>query len=449
MTGDRPRILVVDDQETILQSFAALLERQHSETSIALDELEVALGGGSPEAAIHATIPTYTMTYARQGSEAVRACEAAVTHGTPFAMAFVDVHMPPGMDGVDTVLAMWKLQPDLEIVLCTAHAIYSWKELLAKLPRRDQLLILRKPFDPIEVRQLAASLTEKWHRGRELANQLADLEARVQREVARRLATELASSQKFEQLGRLTAGIAHDLSTPAQYISSAVELMEELTVEISATHQLPQLPSMQAALAEAMHGSARLRTMISTMRNYMHTKSDEIEPLDINQQICLAAELARAEYCKDAELELELTTLPAINGLPDQVGRAVMNLIVNAAHAIREKTKGSSRGKITISSEARDGTIVVAVSDTGTGIAPEHRDRMFQQFFTTKPRGEGTGQGLAMVRATMERHGGAVRFESTLGEGTRFVLEFPTAYVRTAAAKLAPCAGVSATFTDR
>jgi signal transduction histidine kinase len=434
MTGDRPRILVVDDQETILQSFAALLERQHSETSISLDELEAALGGSNPEAAIHAAIPTYDMTYARQGNEAVRACETALARGKPLAMAFVDVHMPPGMDGVDTALAMWKVQPDLEIVLCTAHAIYSWKEILAKVPRRDQLLILRKPFDPIEVRQLAASLTEKWRRGRELAEQLAQLEARVQREVARRLATELASSQKFEQLGRLTAGIAHDLSTPAQYIASAIEYIDELATEIGATHELPQITNMQTAIAEATHGSERLRVMISTMRNYMHTKSEELEPLDINQQICLAAELARAEYRGDAELVLELTTVPQITGHPDQIGRAVMNLIVNAAHAIREKTKGACLGKITISSELRDELIVVGITDTGTGIAAEHRDRMFQQFFTTKPRGEGTGQGLAMVRSTMERHGGLVRFETTPGLGTRFVLEFPTAHARVAAA---------------
>ncbi len=427
MNGERPRILVVDDQETILQSFAALLERQHSETSISLDELEAALGGGSPEATIHAAIPTYDMTYARQGADAVRLCQVANTQGHPFSMAFVDVHMPPGMDGVDAVLAMWKVQPDLEIVLCTAHAIYSWKEILAKVPRRDQLLILRKPFDPIEVRQLAASLTEKWRRGRDLADQLAQLEARVQREVARRLATELASSQKFEELGRLTAGIAHDLSTPAQYISSSLEFIDELATEIAASHRIPQIESIRTAVAEATHGSERLRSMIRTMRTYMHTKSDVVELLDVNQQICLAAELARAEYRGDAELVLALSPVPSISGHPDQIGRAVMNLIVNAAHAIRAKTKGTSVGTITISSEARDGFIIVGVADTGVGIAAEHRDRIFEQFFTTKPRGEGTGQGLAMVRSTVERHGGLVRFESTPGVGTRFVFELPAA----------------------
>jgi two-component system NtrC family sensor kinase len=425
MKTDLPSILVIDDQEPILEGFQKLLDvdaYQSSDASISLDQLEAALGGSTPST-VTQELPTYDMHYARQGLEGVRMCEHAIARGKPLSVAFVDVHMPPGMDGVETAIALWKLQPDLEIVLCTAHAIYSWQEILAKVPRRDQLVILRKPFDAIEVRQLAACLGEKTRRGRELALRMAQLEARVESEVGRRLEIELAHHQKFEELGRLAAGIAHEISTPAQYIQSSLDFLDELVTEmIESPLQATPLEDLRTAVNDATHGVGRITAIVRSVREYSHTSS-EAEPLDLNHQIRMAAELARSQYKYDAELELDLAEVPVIKAHADELGRAIMNLLINAAHAIR--AKGAGVGKITIATRAAHDSVSVSITDTGTGIAPEHREKVFEPFFTTKPRGEGTGQGLPLVRATVERHGGTLRFETAQGVGTTFILSFP------------------------
>jgi signal transduction histidine kinase len=426
MTRHLPSILVVDDQEPILDGFSKLLDAQaskSSDASISLDQLEAALGGGIPTP-VNTGLPTYDMHYARQGAEAVRLCEQAIARGKPLSVAFVDVHMPPGMDGVDTALELWRLQPDLEIVLCTAHAIYSWQEILVKIPgRHNQLVILRKPFDAIEVRQLAACLSEKTRRGRELALRMAQLEARVEREVARRLEVELAHHQKFEELGRLAAGIAHEISTPAQYIQSSLDFLDELVTEMTESPAMPApLDDLRTAVRDAAHGVGRITTIVRSVREYSHM-NNEAEPIDLNHQIKLAAELARSQYKYDAELVLDLVDVPVIQGHADELGRTIMNLLINAAHAIR--AKGAGLGRITVATRVTHDSVTVSVADTGTGIAAEHREKVFEPFFTTKPRGEGTGQGLPLVRATVEHHGGTINFETTEGIGTTFILGFP------------------------
>src|SRR5262249_35798425 len=125
-------------------------------------------------------------------------------------------------------------QPELEIVLCSAYSDYSWDDIANRLDPGDRLVILRKPFDPIEVRQLAACLCEKWQRGRELDNQLRELKATGQAEVdAARLGRaaheeEQRRGQRLEALGRLAAGIAHEVNTPTQFVASNLEYLAEL-----------------------------------------------------------------------------------------------------------------------------------------------------------------------------------------------------------------------------
>ena len=422
-----PRILVVDDQESILRNFQTLLEpSRRSETAISLADLEAALGGEATTTE-HFELPSYAMTYAQQGQGAVAHCADAVAAGDPFSVAFVDVHMPPGIDGVQTAIELWKLQPDLEIVLCTAHAIYTWPEILARLPRRDQLVILRKPFDPIEVRQLAACLTEKARRGRELAQQMMQLEAQVQREVTRRLHSELAGSRKFDDLGRLAAGIAHEISTPAQYIQSNLDFLSEIVGELVVAPATPVVwDELRGAIDEALNGVKRVTTIVRSVREFAHQSYNAFEELDVNQLVRMAAELARSEYKYDAELILDLREVPTLRGDPDELGRSIMNLLINGAHAIRAKRRDGDRlGRLTISTQAVPGSVVISVTDTGTGIPEEHHARVFEPFFTTKARGVGTGQGLALVQTMVEHHRGTVRFDTVANVGTTFVITLP------------------------
>jgi two-component system, NtrC family, sensor kinase len=446
MTTERAGILVIDDQETILENFARLLEPTSAAaiaaSDNALDELDAAIAGSSSRQIPTVAIPQYRVRYARQGAEGVRECAAAAAAGTPFSVAFIDIHMPPGIDGVETATQLWRDQPDLEIVLCSAYSNYSWHAILHRLVVRDQLVILRKPFDPIEVRQLAACLSEKCRRGRSLARRMEQLEAQVQSEVARRMQIELQRSQKFEALGRLAAGIAHEINTPMQFIQSSVEFLRETLGQLTSRLERGEgcagvldsvLVEIPAALSDAAEGVARVTAIVGSVREYAHTSHRAAELVDLNRQIRMAAELARNQYKHDAELALDLGEIPNVLGNADELGRAILNLLVNAAQAIHAARTsraggGAARGRIGITSRATAQAITIDISDTGTGITPEDRDRVFEPFFTTKSLGQGTGQGLAIARAAIvERHHGALTFDSTPGAGTTFHIWLPLA----------------------
>jgi two-component system, cell cycle sensor histidine kinase and response regulator CckA len=153
------RILIVDDSPAIHDDFKKILVRSNG-TATEFEKAEAGLFG--PAESGEGTGQDFELTSALQGEEALAAVCAAVKAGRPFAMAFVDVRMPPGWDGIETTTKLWEADPDLQIVLCTAYSDYSWKQLHAQIGGTDRMVILKKPFDAIEVLQLANALTEKW-----------------------------------------------------------------------------------------------------------------------------------------------------------------------------------------------------------------------------------------------------------------------------------------------
>ncbi|HZF49691.1 MAG TPA: STAS domain-containing protein [Polyangiaceae bacterium] len=160
------RLLIVDDNESIHRDFRSILEKRGNPTE--LDQLEASIFGAAPAAAGSAETPTYELTFARQGEEALEKVRQA-KEKSPYALAFVDMRMPPGWDGVETLSRLWEEQPSLQAVICSAYTEQSWEEITKRLGQTDRLLILKKPFDPIEVRQMAYALCEKWNQHAEAA----------------------------------------------------------------------------------------------------------------------------------------------------------------------------------------------------------------------------------------------------------------------------------------
>lgn len=160
MNTTNRRILIVDDNRAIHDDFRKILTPTRLSNSL-LNAMEDALFGDPVEAEAG---DVFEISSAFQGKEAVASVESAVSKGQPYAMAFVDVRMPPGIDGVDTIREMWAASPGLQVVICSAYSDYSYEEIIAKLGESDRLQILRKPFDTTEVQQLATNLTEKWSR---------------------------------------------------------------------------------------------------------------------------------------------------------------------------------------------------------------------------------------------------------------------------------------------
>jgi PAS domain S-box-containing protein len=167
------RVLVIDDNAAIHDDFRKILSPR---SAAALDATEAALFGSSAPAIEQAQ---FEVDSAYQGQEGAELVKKALEAGRPYALAFVDVRMPPGWDGVETTQKLWELDPNLQVVLCTAYSDYSWDEMLEKLGHSDGLLILKKPFDAVEALQLAQALTEKWRLLQESKRTVADLETRV------------------------------------------------------------------------------------------------------------------------------------------------------------------------------------------------------------------------------------------------------------------------------
>ncbi len=193
------RVLIIDDNRMIHDDFRKILAPGELIQS-AIENSEALVFGSSVKALAS---PRFDLDSAYQGQEGVALVEKALKEGRPYGMAFVDVRMPPGWDGVETIRRMWEIFPALQIVLCTAYSDYSWDAMIAKIGQSDRLVILKKPFDNVEVLQLTCALTEKWYLLQQSELKLTDLEGMV----AERTADLLKSEERF----RLIAENATDL----------------------------------------------------------------------------------------------------------------------------------------------------------------------------------------------------------------------------------------------
>jgi PAS domain S-box-containing protein len=195
------RILVIDDTASIHRDFKSILSPNAFDND-PIEETEASLFG--EEVKISAC-PAFEIDSAYQGREGLDMVQKAAAAGRPYALAFVDVRMPPGWDGIETISHLWRACPDLQVVICTAYSDYSWDEIVRQLKTSDNLLILKKPFDNIEARQLACTLTEKWSLARQAKLKLEDMEAMVARRTSeletanRALAEEVARRQTAQE----------------------------------------------------------------------------------------------------------------------------------------------------------------------------------------------------------------------------------------------------------
>ncbi len=176
------RILVVDDNRAIHQDFEKILAPRTTDDALAALDAEL-FDEALPQSAVR-TLVEFEVSFASQGEEGAYRVEEATRCGRPYLVAFVDMRMPPGWNGVQTIRRIWEIDPTMQCVICTAYSDYSWEEILDELGLSDRLLLLRKPFDPAEVRQLACTLTEKWHLARHAHLKLEQLRAMVEAQTA-------------------------------------------------------------------------------------------------------------------------------------------------------------------------------------------------------------------------------------------------------------------------
>jgi two-component system NtrC family sensor kinase len=447
---DNRRILIVDDNQAIHLDFEKILAAP-KQVNRDLELLEAELFDTAAPAPVSAV---FELTFASQGIEGLRLATEAKERGAPFALAFIDMRMPPGWDGLETIERIWQVDPDIQIVICSAYSDYTWTDLTARLGDRDSLLIVKKPFDTIEVIQCAHALTTKWNLASRLRAHLEILEQSVASRTTElvlanrllaeeirerdRIEIELRLSQRLKAIGQLAAGIAHEISTPVQYVYDHLQFLREGFEQI-AEHNRDQpksedlayvLDALPTTLDTIDHGVARIAKIVSSMREFAHPGSSEMALADINRALENTLAVSAHSYQFVADVETSFAPLPLVRCHAGEINQVFLNLVVNAAHAMEGRAQ---RGILGVRTSVEGNQAVISISDTGCGIPEENRDRIFDSFFTTKDVGRGTGQGLGISRTIIvDRHEGALSFDSSAGVGTTFHIRIPIAGTRQA-----------------
>lgn len=285
------------------------------------------------------------------------------------------------------------------------------------------------------------------------------LQARLdaERQECERMANELQLAQKLESVGRLASGIAHEINTPIQYVGDSVIFLQSAHADLDrllsvyreafrriAANESPAVvlesvretesavdaeflgAEIPRAFERTLEGVRRVAGIVVAMKEFAHPGEAKQNAADLNQAIHTTLIVARNEYKYLAQVETDLSELPAVVCNIGELNQVLLNLIVNAAHAIAESGKDSATGRIKITTHTAHEQVSICVSDNGCGIPGENMQKIFDPFFTTKAVGRGTGQGLAIARSiVVDKHGGSIDVQSEPGVGTSFVLSLP------------------------
>lgn len=307
-----------------------------------------------------------------------------------------------------------------------------------------------------EVESLSArSLQQEQEKQQILANQNIVLEQQVTERTAelsqslinlKATQTQLIQAEKMASLGELTAGIAHEIQNPLNFVNNFSDVNREMLEELKAESEKPKAERDEQLETELIndlienetkinHHGKRADAIVKGMLQHSRTSSGQKEPTDLN---ALADEYLRLSYhglrAKDKEFNAELIThfdgkLPKINVIPQDIGRVLLNVINNAFYATQQKVKTAGAGykpEIQISTTQQNGSVIISVKDNGNGIPDGIKDKIMQPFFTTKPTGEGTGLGLSLsYDIVVKGHGGNINMQSTEGQGSVFIITIP------------------------
>ena len=436
------RILIVDDEPEILDVYRRILHarERHGETGSTDRDHDF----DGDRTASH-RVYSFDVTSCRRGDEAIEMVRGAGNAGMPFHVAFIDVRMAPGPDGIEVAARIRKLDSNIQIVIVTAFADTDPADIVRAVPPPDKLFYLQKPLHVHEIRQLAVALGAKWRAERRLRRLQEELEATVaartteleqlterliQEVVVNRTATAEAQTAKHQaeaanrSKSEFLANMSHELRTPLNAVIGFSDMMRN---ELLGPVGNPQYLSY----AGDIHSSGEhLLGLINDILDISKIESGEMglfdEPVDIARIVRSSLTLVKTR-AQDGGVKLENHTtdsLPALNADARKIKQIIINLLSNA---VKFTPRG---GTVTIAAAIEDdGHFSILVKDTGIGIAPEDIDKVLKPFTqadsTLARKYEGTGLGLTLVRSLVEIHGGRFDLKSTEGVGTSAIVRLP------------------------
>jgi signal transduction histidine kinase len=398
------RILLVDDTASIHGDFRKILGGRPGAPE--LDAAEAALFGQPLQPAGE----DFELDSAHDGRAGATLVQAAVDAGRPYAMAFVVMRMP-GWDGVETIEQIWRIDPQVQVVICTAYTDHPWDRVMTRLDVRDRLLVVKKPFDVIEVSQLARSLTAKWDATREAAQHIASLTQALDG----LRASEAALRESHAQLEAFSQSMSHDLRAPLTAIGSFSQLLaRELDASV-AGKALHYLHRVQANAATGERLIEELLFLNEVARTRLRIERVELGALSRE----LLDELRRADPLRHVAVEVH-------EGLWAQADRNLAQVALR--HLLDNAWKFSAEQPAARIEFGRQADVFY-IRDNGSGFDMGHADKLFQSFqrLHTDPALPGTGAGLVTVNRIIGRHGGRIWADSRPGAGATFYFTLPGA----------------------
>ncbi|MBI3449983.1 MAG: response regulator [Acidobacteria bacterium] len=406
-------ILAVDDEPGILKVYEDLLSPR-----VAMDLPRSSRGEAPP---VDGFAVRCTLTLADSGEQAVRLATGIYHRGGSLCACFVDMRMPGGIDGLETVRQLRALDPRILVTFVTAYQDRSLSDIggIFGPQAQDEWDFLNKPFTRSEIIQKATNMLAGWSRRRE--NEALTVRLKSANEDLTRRAAELQEarqhllqSEKLASIGRLASGVAHELNNP-------------LTSVIGYTHlalQSDDLNSQRVPLERVADQATRAAGIVRNLLSFARKQEPEKRHLQLNEVIVKSIQLREYEL-KVANITVHTEMAPDLPKTmldSNQLQQVFVNLLTNAEQAM----VGHGRvGAIRIDTRLRDGRIEAVISDEGPGIAESALPHVFDPFFTTKDAGRGTGLGLSICYGIVLEHGGDIKAFNRAGGGASFAVSLP------------------------
>ena len=403
------RILMVDDEPRILEELQKVLAPSQSGNT-ELSELENRLFNKSETKRKSVTV--YDVCCCHQGDEAIDKVRDTLAKEEPFAVAFIDIRMPPGPDGVTTAEEIRKLDPNIQIVMMTGYSDFDISEIAHRVPPEDKLLYMQKPIHSQEIRQFALALTAKWQ-----SDYLLHLQNQKLSE----------SNEYLKEHDRLKSEfvmtVSHELRTPLTIFKNILS-----NAMAGVMGKVP--PKLLRNLEMADEAIGRLTSIINDFLDVSKLEVGKMklypEVLGVQQTVCKLVEMIQfVTNSKNIELDLHVPENELyIYADYEKITRVINNLIENATKFVPEKT-----GRISIEVEERGDRVGINVRDNGPGIHGDDKEKVFDRFVQVEkhvgPGKHGTGLGLAICRELVQLHSGRIWVEDNPGGGAVFKILLP------------------------
>jgi C4-dicarboxylate-specific signal transduction histidine kinase len=415
------KVLIVDDNEAIHDDFRKIL-KSNGNKDVSLQNLESQLFGEPVEAKYKIEFE-YELSFCTQGADAISAVDKAKQEGKPFSLIFMDVRMPPGIDGIETAARIRRHHQDIQIVICSAYTDYSWHEILEKLGTNDNFIFLKKPFDRMEVQQIALAFTTKWSLSQELNRHLSQLEEIIIERTKELEASRAQSieSAKFAALGVMSGGLAHELNTPL----GTLTLMSSYMLKLLESSN-PDLNEIKNQLLIIQATASRVASIVKGLREFSGGGANSpMEVASVEQIIQDTLVFCQSRF---TEHKVQLKVMPIAPDViceckPVQISQVLLNLLNNAFDAVMEIDDKEEKW-IRVDSKNTDFGVEISVTDSGKGIPKEIINKIMEPFFTTKMVGKGTGLGLSISKGLAESSGGQL-FVDQACPNTKFIIRLP------------------------